>query len=76
MKKEEKRKEKDKNQEGKVSSSELGEFGTEYEFFISDEARAKEESPNGVDQRETVRRESNRDQSKTFFLPDFFLDKD
>jgi len=78
MKKEEERKEKDKNQEEKVSrsGSELGEFGTEYEFFITDDARAKEELPNGVDPRETVKRDDDRDQSKTFFLPDFFSHED
>jgi hypothetical protein len=76
MKKEEERKEKDKNQEDKVSGSELGEFGTEYEFFITDDARAKEESYNGADQKETARRQDDRDQSKTFFLPDFFPHKD
>jgi hypothetical protein len=74
MKKEEERKEKD--QEDKVSGSELGEFGTEYEFFITDDARAKEESQNGIDQRETKKRKDDRDQSKTFFLPDFFHRKD
>jgi hypothetical protein len=74
MKKEEERKEKD--QEYKVSGSELGEFGTEYEFFITDDARAKEESQNGIDHRETKKRKNDRDQSKTFFLPDFFPNKD
>lgn len=74
MKKEEQRKKKNKSQEDKVSGSgsELGEFGTEYEFFITDDARAKEELSWGVDPRETVKREDDIDQSKTFFLPDFF----
>ncbi len=78
MKKEEERKEKDKNQEEKVSvsGSELGEFGTEYGFFITDDARAKEELPNGVDPGEIVKRDDDRDQSKTFFLPDFFSHED
>lgn len=78
MKKEEERKERDKNPEEKVSGSgsELGEFGTEYEFFITDDAMAREELPSVVDPRETVKREDDRDQSKTFFLPDFFFDED
>ncbi|MGZ3594280.1 MAG: hypothetical protein ACXU9G_01595 [Syntrophales bacterium] len=78
MKKEEERKEKDKNQEDKVSGSgsDLGEFGAEYEFFITEDHKAKEELSSGVDPRETVRREDNTDQSKTFFLPDFFPHED
>jgi hypothetical protein len=77
MKKEEERKEKDKNQEDKVSGSgsDIGEVGVEYEFFITEDAKAKEELSNGVDPRETVKRENNTDQSKTFFLPDFFPTK-
>ena len=78
MKKEEERKEKVKNQEDEVScsGSELGEFGIEYEFFITDDTKAKKELSNGVDPRETVKREDHRDQSKTFFLPDFSLRED
>ena len=78
MKKEEERKEKDKNQEDKVSGSgsDIGEVGVEYEFFITEEAKVKEELSNGVDPRETVKRENNTDQSKTFFLPDFFFHED
>jgi hypothetical protein len=78
MKEEEERKKAHKNQEDKASGSwsELGEFGTEYEFFITDDARVKEELSCGVDPRETVKREDGMDQSKTFFLPDFFFDED
>jgi hypothetical protein len=76
MKKEEERKQKDKNQEDDVSGSDLGEFGTEYEFFITEDHKAKEELSSGVGPRETVRREDNTDQSKTFFLPDFFSHED
>jgi hypothetical protein len=78
MKKEEERKDKDRNQEDKIpgESSDLGEFGTEHEFFITDDARVKEELSDGVDARETVKMADDRDQSKTFFLPDFFPCKD
>ncbi|MCG6533099.1 MAG: hypothetical protein L7F78_00115 [Syntrophales bacterium LBB04] len=78
MKREEERKDKDKNQEDKLSGSvaDIGEFGIEYEFFITEGAKAKEESLSGVGPRETVKREDSKDQSKTFFLPDLFSDED
>ncbi|MGO9137557.1 MAG: hypothetical protein ACLP9S_14675 [Syntrophales bacterium] len=78
MKKEEERKEKGKNWEERASGSgsDLGEFGTEYEFFITEDHKAKEEMSSGVDPRETVRSEDHTDQSKAFFLPDFFPDED
>jgi hypothetical protein len=78
MKKEEEHKDKNRNQEDNIpgGSSELGEFGTEYEFFISDDARVKEELSDGADARETVKWAYDRDQSKTFFLPDFFPHED
>ena len=74
MKKEEEGKDKDKNQEDGVSGrgSDIGEFGMEYDFFITEDAKVKKELSNGVDPRETARKENNTDQSKTFFLPDFF----
>ena len=74
MKKEEERKDKDKNQEdeGSVPGYDIGEFGGEYDFFITEDAKVKKELSNGVDLRETVKRDNNTDQSKTFFLPDFF----
>ena len=49
----------------------MGEFGIEYEFFITEDAKAKKELSNGVDPGETVKREDDTDQTKTFFLPDF-----
>ena len=78
MKKEERRKAKGKNWEEKVSGSgsDLGEFGTEYEFFITEDYRTKEEMSSGADPREMVRNEDQTDQSKAFFLPDFPPDED
>ena len=78
MKKEEERKEKDRNREDEVSrsGSDLGEFGIEYEFFINEDSKFKENISNGFGPSEPVKREDDRDQSKTFFLPDFFSDED
>jgi hypothetical protein len=78
MKKEEERKEKGRNQEDEISrsGSDIGEFGIEYEFFITEDSKVKENISNGFRPREPVKREDNRDQSKTFFLPDFFSDED
>ena len=78
MKKEGERKEKDRNREDEVSrsGSDLGEFGIEYEFFISEDSKFKENISNGFSPSEAVKREDDRDQSKTFFLPDFFSDED
>jgi len=78
MKREEERKDKDKNQEDEVSGSgsDIGEFGSEYDFFITEDAKVKKELSNGVDPRETVKKENHTDQSKTFFLPDFFSRED
>ena len=53
------------------SGADMGEFGIEYEFFITEDAKAKKELSNGVDPGETVKREDDTDQTKTFFLPDF-----
>jgi hypothetical protein len=43
MKREEERKDKDKNQEDEVSGSgsDIGEFGVEYDFFITEDAKVK-----------------------------------
>jgi hypothetical protein len=78
MKKEAERKEKGRNQEDEISNSgsDLGEFGLEYEFFITEDSRVKENISNTMRPREPIKREENRDQSKTFFLPDFFSDED
>ena len=79
MKKKEEESRKDKNQEEKVSdpASELGEFGLEYEFFMTEATRGKENAVNGADLREPViRKEDAEDQSKTFFLPDVFSCED
>jgi hypothetical protein len=78
MKKEGERKEKDRNREDEVShsGSDLGEFGIEYEFFINEDSKFKENISNGFGPSEPVKREDDRDQSKTFFLPDFFSDED
>lgn len=76
MKKEEERKEKDRNQEDKVSGSDTGEFGIEYDFFITEDTKTRENILYGSGAREPIKREDNTDQSKTFFLPDFFSDED
>jgi hypothetical protein len=78
MKKEAEHKEKGRNQEDEISSSgsDLGEFGLEYEFFITEDSRVKDNISHQMRPREPVKREENRDQSKTFFLPDFFSDED
>lgn len=78
MKKEAGHKEKGRNQEDEISNSgsDLGEFGLEYEFFITEDSRVKENISNPMRPREPMKREENRDQSKTFFLPDFFSDED
>jgi hypothetical protein len=78
MKKEAEHKENGRNQEDEISSSgyDLGEFGLEYEFFITEDSRVKENISNSMRPREPVKREENRDQSKTFFLPDFFSGED
>jgi hypothetical protein len=78
MKKEEKRR-KDKiiNQEDAFSDTELSndEFGFEYAFFITTNnniekklATEKRNKPKKI--------EDTQDQSKTFFLPDFFSHED
>lgn len=78
MKKEAENKEKGRNQEDEVSSPgfDLGEFGLEYEFFITEDTKGKEGTVKVFRPREPVKRVDNRDQSKTFFLPDFFSDED
>jgi hypothetical protein len=78
MKKGEERKEKSRNQEDatSLSGSDIGEFGIEYEFFITEDTKVKENIANEFRPREPVKRDDNRDQSKAFFLPDFFPEED
>jgi len=78
MKKEAESKEKGKNQEDEISNSgsDLGEFGLEYEFFITEDSKVKENISIPMRPREHIKREENRDQSKVFFLPDFFSSED
>jgi|APFre7841882654_1041346.scaffolds.fasta_scaffold13075_3 hypothetical protein len=78
MKKEAEHKERGRNQDDEISSSgsDLGEFGLEYEFFITEDSKLKKNVSNDFDPRESVKREQTRDQSKTFFLPNFFFDED
>ena len=78
MKKEAEHKERGRNQDDEISSSgsDLGEFGLEYEFFITEDSKLKKNVSNDFEPRESVKREHSRDQSKTFFLPDFFSDED
>ena len=77
MKKEARRRKKERNKEEKPSDSpsDLGEFGTEYEFFMTEVTKGKETALNGPGGA-VGRPEKPEDQSKTFFLPDFFPSDD
>lgn len=81
MKKEEKRsKENGRNQEEELSDSEAdnSEYGFEYDFFVTEKSSMVDEistfktneTQGGIKAQEDI------DQSKTFFLPDFFLHED
>jgi len=81
MKKEEKRSgENGKNQEEELSDSEtdIGEYGFEYDFFITE----KSSMMDGISKLTTdkthdqIKAQESIDQSKTFFLPDFFSHED
>jgi hypothetical protein len=77
MKKEEKeQKEKDRNQEDTLSSVDSGEYGFEYDFFITENTKFIEESSTKVQPIAREKTEYAADQSKTFFLPDFFSHED
>jgi len=77
MKKEEKEhKEKDRNQEERFSSEDSDEYGFEYDFFITDNSKVVEKSPTKFQPITPKKAEYATDQSKTFFLPDFFSHED
>jgi hypothetical protein len=77
MKKEEKeQKEKDKDQEDRFSSVDSGEYGFEYDFFITDNIEFIEKSSTKFQPIAREKTEYATDQSKTFFLPDFFSHED
>jgi len=80
VKKKEESRKKDINQEDKVSDleAELGEFGLEYEFFMTEGTKGKEKAADRAGPSEPAKREENNieDQSKTFFLPDVFSYED
>jgi len=77
MKKEEKeQKDKEKNQENGFSSVDSGEFGFEYDFFITENSRVTEKSSSKLPPMAQGKKEYATDQSTTFFLPDFFSRED
>jgi len=76
MKKEEKkRKSQSGDQEELLSNSE---FGFLYEFFISDSKKATvgKRAKKGEPREKRKSEMKYKDQSETFFLPDFFTDED
>jgi adenine specific DNA methylase Mod len=79
MKREEKeRKEIEKNQEDKFSGSESdsSEYGIEYDFFITENFRYTKKKTNRYQPGKQRKGDETIDQSKTFFLPDFFSHED
>jgi len=77
MKREEKEhKEKDENQEDRFSSVDSDEYGFEYDFFITENSKVIEKSSTKFQPRAQKKTEYATDQSKTFFLPDFFSHED
>jgi hypothetical protein len=81
MKKEERAsEEREKNQESKFSSSDadIGEYGFEYDFFITEKSSVTEkiETVRTNVTLDRVKTQERTDQSKTFFLPDFFYHED
>jgi hypothetical protein len=78
MKKGEERREKGREQEDVTSiwESDVGQFGMEYDFFITGETRVKENIADGFPARGPLKKDDNIDECKTFFLPDFFPDED
>jgi len=77
MKKEEKEhKEKDKNQEDRFSDVDSDEYGFEYDFFITENSKVLEKSSTKFKPIAEEKKEYAIDQSKTFFLPDFFSHED
>lgn len=78
MKKEEKeRNEKIKNQEESFSNVESGsdEYGFEYDFFIAASENV-EKKLTKIQPIQKLKKEDKTNQSKTFFLPDFFGNED
>lgn len=79
MKREEKeRTEIEKNQEDKFSGSESdsSEYGIEYDFFITENFRHTKKKTTRYQQGKQRKGDETTDQSKTFFLPDFFSHED
>ncbi|HVO66826.1 MAG TPA: hypothetical protein VMT12_10110 [Syntrophales bacterium] len=76
MKKEEKEyREKVKNQEDRLLSADSGEYGFEYEFFIT-ENNVMEKSSTKFQPIVQEKKEYASDQTEIFFLPDFFSHDD
>jgi len=75
MKKEEKEP-KEKNQEDRFSSVDSDEYGFEYDFFITKNSDVIEKSSNKFQPIAREKKEYDKDQSETFFLPDFFSHED
>ena len=81
MKKEEKRSlENGRNQEEELSDSEtdIGEYGFEYDFFVTEKSSEREKisTPLKNVTQDRGKAQDSKDQSKTFFLPDFFSYED
>ena len=76
MKKEEKGyREKEKNQEDRMLSADYGEYGFEYEFFIT-ENNVMEKSSTKFQPIVQEKKEYATDQIEEFFLPEFFSHDD
>jgi len=79
MKKEGKeRKDKNINQEDAFSDAEVDndEYGFEYEFFITTNSKNIEKKLTEPKSNRPEKGKDTTDQSKTFFLPDFFVHED
>ena len=79
MKKEVKgHKDKNINQEDTLSDEELGndEYGFEYDFFITKNGKSIDEKLSEIKPKIRKKDKNKEDQSKTFFLPDFFTHDD
>jgi inosine/xanthosine triphosphate pyrophosphatase family protein len=81
MKKEERSSaERERKQEGKFSGSEADndEYGFEYDFFITEKSSETEKisTPLKNITQDRGKAQESKDQSKTFFLPDFFSYED
>lgn len=66
-----------KNQEDTFSDADLSndEYGFEYDFFITANNSFKKKL-DSIKRNKPKRGEDTQDQSKTFFLPDFFTHED